>query len=328
MTSKLTNRVVSLGMAVTMAAGWMVASPAGAQDVTTVRISGSTNPSIVEGPDEPCSDVIRGEFTDGTVTFSRDDPTLALTVEFSVTGSAVEGTDYTVTPDDGQLTFPAGKPDAEVRVSPSGGAFDGTLPSGGAVDGRTVVVSIVDGPDYAVGTPGSATLTIERSVVNVECGPPTFTSAPVNTRQDIAVGDGMAALEVEPFPGTEPHVVLDDGALPPGITLDWDGTFAGTASGPGTYMATVTACTPTLLPPEQRTLCDSTELSILVGQLGETPRPQSTGPQPLRTLPRTGPPAPGLTAVALVALVAGWALTRASRRRPGTGSRGLPKSRV
>ena len=113
----------------------------------------------------------------------------------------MEGSDYTVTPDDGQLAFPAGQSDAEVRVSPSGGAFDGTLPSGGAVDDRTVVVSIVDGPDFAVGTPGSATLTIERSVINQECGPPTFASAPVNTHQDISVGDGMAALEVEPFPG-------------------------------------------------------------------------------------------------------------------------------
>lgn len=132
------------------------------------------------------------------------------------------------------------------------------------------------------------------------------------------MGDGMAALEVEPFPGTrsKPHFVLDDGALPPGITLDWDGTFAGTASGPGTYTATVTACTPALVPPEQRTQCDSTELSILVGNLGATPPPQSTGPQPLRTLPRTGPPAPGLTAFALVALVAGRALTWASRARP------------
>lgn len=167
-----------------------------------------------------------------------------------------------------------------------------------------------------MGAPGSATLTIECSVVNLECGPPTYTSAPVNTSQHITVGGGMAALEVEPFPGTNPHFILDDGALPPGITLNGDGTFAGTASSPGTSMATVAACTPALVPPEDRTLCVSTELSILVGHLGETSPPQSSGPQTLRTLPRTGAPVPGLTALGVVALGAGWALTQASRTRP------------
>lgn len=129
MTCRVSIRGMWLGMAATMASGWILAPPAAAQEVTTVRISGSTDPSIVEGPDEPCSDLILGEFTDGTVTFSRDDAALALTVEFSVTGSAVEGSDYTVTPEGGQLSFPTGQADAEVRVSPSGGAFDGTLPS-------------------------------------------------------------------------------------------------------------------------------------------------------------------------------------------------------
>lgn len=305
-TSRLSNAGILVAVASIIAFGWVLAAPVAAQETATVAIGGSTAPSVVEGPSAPCSDAILVQVMDGVVTFTRDgDAATPMTVNFDTGGSAVEGADYTVSPEGGQVEFPAGESAVDVRFSPLGRD----------VDGRTIVVSIVDDAGYDVGSPESVTLTIERSTVNQGCEPPSFTAAPSNTHQDISVGDHMAALEVDPFPGTTAHFVVDGGTLPPGITLNTDGSFAGTATRAGTYTATVAACSPAFVPPENRTFCTSTELSVVVHPLDEAPStPPTTGPRP-PTLPATGASNGVLVGVGLVAVGAGYLMTRASARR-------------
>lgn len=78
------------------------------------------------------------------------DTTSALAVNYSVTGTAANGTDYNTL--SGSVTIPAGSSSVDIPVTP----LDDT-----AVEGsETVVATLSSSPSYVVGTPGSATVTI------------------------------------------------------------------------------------------------------------------------------------------------------------------------
>lgn len=87
----------------------------------------------------------------GTFRFSRTGSTAsALTVTFTVTGTAISGTDYQSVPL--TVTFNAGQSTADLVVVPSPDA---------TVEGpETAVVTVTDGAAYDVGSPAMATITI------------------------------------------------------------------------------------------------------------------------------------------------------------------------
>ncbi len=99
-------------------------------------------------------------------TFTRNGVTTnALTVDFTVSGSAVFPTDYsqsgaaTFTPVAGTVTFTAGNSTAQVTIDPVADAF---------VEGdETVTLTVVAGVGYNVGTPSAATGTITNDDADV-----------------------------------------------------------------------------------------------------------------------------------------------------------------
>ncbi len=76
--------------------------------------------------------------------------TAALTVTFTLTGTATNGTDYQNLPL--TVTFAAGQATANVLVVP--------LPDANVEGLETVVLTVVDGAGYAAGSPATATVTI------------------------------------------------------------------------------------------------------------------------------------------------------------------------
>lgn len=87
----------------------------------------------------------------GAFRFTRSgDTTAALTVTYTVTGTAANGTDYQSIPV--TVTFAAGAATANVFVEP--------LPDATAEGPETVVLTVVDGAGYVAGSPATATVTI------------------------------------------------------------------------------------------------------------------------------------------------------------------------
>lgn len=87
----------------------------------------------------------------GAFRFTRSGiTTAALTVTFTLTGTATNGTDYQTLPL--TVTFAAGQATANVLVVP--------LPDATAEGSETVVLTVVDGTGYTAGSPATATVTI------------------------------------------------------------------------------------------------------------------------------------------------------------------------
>ncbi len=87
----------------------------------------------------------------GTFRFSRTGgTTTSLTVTFTVTGTATNGTDYQSLPV--TVTFGVGQADVDLSVAPT--------QDGVAEGSETVIVTVTDGATYDVGAPASATVTI------------------------------------------------------------------------------------------------------------------------------------------------------------------------
>ena len=148
---------------VTLAAGQYInGSPSSAtvtiaDSVPTITVT-ATDASAAEDPNDT-----------GTFTFTRTGPTtLALTVNYTVGGTATVGTDYTSLGT--SVTIPAGQTTATRTVAP----IADTLVEGS----ETVVVTLAAG-QYVVGTPSSATVTIAESVPTV-----TVVATDANARED------------------------------------------------------------------------------------------------------------------------------------------------
>ena len=87
---------------------------------------------------------------DGKFYFSRPGTTGDLTVNYDVSGSAVNGTDYTALP--GTVVIPDGASGVVVNVTPVNDTDgEGT---------ETVVVTVLSGSGYSVDLPSSATVEI------------------------------------------------------------------------------------------------------------------------------------------------------------------------
>jgi hypothetical protein len=82
-----------------------------------------------------------------------------LTVRFSLGGSATNGIDYRGSAGDLPETFiiPAGSSNATLTIQP--------MPANDLTGAKSVVVTLSPSPDYQVGSPGSAVVTIEGNSV-------------------------------------------------------------------------------------------------------------------------------------------------------------------
>jgi Ca2+-binding RTX toxin-like protein len=157
-------------LTLTAGAGYNVGTPGAA---TGTINNDDTSVSVAVSPLSTSEDGA----TNLVYTFTRSDSSGALTVNFSVGGTATFNTDYTqtgaatFTPPTGTVTFADGSLTATVTVDPS---VDSTV----EVD-ETVILTVTAGAGYAVGTPASATGTITNDDTDV-----TVAVSPLSTAED------------------------------------------------------------------------------------------------------------------------------------------------
>ncbi len=197
-----------------------------------------------------------------TLTLSRTgDLSEDLVVILSISPTGALETQLTGSGGEPAVPIPAGRSDVTVELEPAG--FN---------PGGDYLVTMVGGTGYEVGAPASTTVHVEELDDDPGCGPPSFTAAPSNTTQSVALGGALAPLAVVPYPGTTPYFALDDGSLPPGVELQPDGTFTGIATQEGTFVAIIGACTPAFVadvpPSEMPGTCALTRLTVVVGDGG------------------------------------------------------------
>lgn len=238
---------VGLVVGVVMVLGLGLA-PAAAQGVVTVE----PGPSMTTFLQPRCNDVVISVEERRSFVLRRDGTTEApLTVSYRVSGSAVPGVHYDPLP--GSVTFPPGVSAVTVDVTPR------PTQLGGIVD---LTLETLAGPTSG---PSSATIQFVSPPAPgpIECGY-YFTADSWNTAQTVAVGQPLRALTLEELrppvrmPATGRFRVVG-GALPPGVTLREDGSFAGAPLVPGTYVARIEACRPD--PPGT---CITTDLTVTV----------------------------------------------------------------
>jgi len=120
----------------------------------------------ITAPDNAASEkgVNPGTFTVHRATAATNAP---ITVYYSTSGTATEGTDYRLTPAGHSITLPAGSATASVTLSVSNNPYPEAE--------ENAILSLTPGT-YAIGTPSSTTVTIEDGGVSTnttatDCGP-------------------------------------------------------------------------------------------------------------------------------------------------------------
>jgi hypothetical protein len=166
-------------------------TPSGSGDVFVLKVNETT-----DSPTKPTVSITAGAPareagpTAGTFTVRRTGSTAAvLTVRYTVGGTAAPGSDYTRL--SGSVTIAAGSATATIAVTPVNDAV--------MEPPETVIVQITAGAAYTVGSPGSATLTIESDeTVRIAATDPTATEAgrTTGTVTVTRTGNTAAALTV------------------------------------------------------------------------------------------------------------------------------------
>lgn len=189
--------------ALASSASYTVGTPSGAtitiadDDTATPIVSLSANDPNAS---EPGSDT-------GSFTITRSGSTsAALTVNFSVSGTATAGTDYGALAS--PVTIPAGASSAVLTVTP----LDDALVEGD----ETVVVTLANSVAYTVGSPSTATVTIADDDTL-----PTIT---------ISATDAVAS---EPGTDTGAFTIVRSGSTGAGLTVNY--TVSGTARNGSDY---------------------------------------------------------------------------------------------
>ncbi len=219
-------------------ANYTIGSPSSAtvtiadNDLPTVTIS-ATDPNASEtGPDT------------GTLAVTRTgDTSAALTVNYTVGGTATSGSDYT--PLAASVTILSGSSSAAITVTP----VDDSLVEGN----ETVVLTLASAAGYLIGAPNNATVTIADNDVAL----PTVT---------ISATDASAA---EAGPDTGTFTVSRTGATTAALTVNY--TVGGTATSGSDYTAlsgSVTldigfASAPLTLTPVDDTAVESSETVVV-----------------------------------------------------------------
>jgi hypothetical protein len=125
----------------------LTVAPAGSS--STSRSATTTDPTatiVATVPSASEAGPVAGAFTVSLSYYGTD----AVTVHYSVGGTATPGADYTSLP--GSVTIPAGQTTAVIPVNP----IDDSDPE----PTETVIASLVTGTGYGVGSPSSATVSI------------------------------------------------------------------------------------------------------------------------------------------------------------------------
>ncbi|HEX2381999.1 MAG TPA: hypothetical protein VHI95_05155 [Acidimicrobiales bacterium] len=145
----------------------VTAQSAGAQELPTVRIAGTT------GMSETQQCFTEPTFTPGSFTLERSGATGTLAVTFHIAGGPTDLNSDPAAGADGTATFADGQTQVTVTVNP-------------ALGGSEASVAIVDGAAYNLADPSSAT--IAKSVSAVQCAPegPPQTTAPATRSQNLA----------------------------------------------------------------------------------------------------------------------------------------------
>ena len=170
---------------------------------------------------------------------------------------------------------------------------DGTItytPATGFVGVDTFAYTISDGN----GGTDTATVTVTVTSVN---RPPTFTDDPTNSSQTTTVGGSLVALQGSDPDGDPYTFSVSGGSLPPGVSLNPDGTFSGSPSATGTYNSTILIC-------DVHMLCTTETLTIQVQA---------------QELPKTGMDITTLTVFAAFMILIGAVLIVGPRRRDEHG---------
>jgi LPXTG-motif cell wall-anchored protein len=268
---------------------------------------------------------------DGTVTYTPD-PDFSGTDTFTYTitdgngGTDTATVTVTVTPS-GTNNDPAAADDAAttdedtpVVISPLDNDTDAdgdtltmqsvTQPANGTVviNGDGTVTYTPD-PNYngtdtftytiTDGNGGTSTATVTVTVTTgVSNNPPDFSDDPANTSQTVTVGGSLTRLTASDPDGDPYTFSLAAGSLPPGVSLNPDGTFSGSPTSTGSFSATITVC-------DGFGLCSNGVLSVQVVAQGQ--------------LPRTGVDSNSLALLGTLMALLGGILVGASRRRREQG---------
>jgi hypothetical protein len=124
----------------------------GSPAFATVTITDTNTPLVSVAAFDSSAREVTGD--PGTFRFTRSGSTAAtLTVNFTVSGTATSGVDYTALPV--SVTFAAGSATADVAVTP-------LRDSDNQEGSETVIVTVTDGPTYDLGASPSATVTIAQ----------------------------------------------------------------------------------------------------------------------------------------------------------------------
>src|SRR6185503_11512401 len=178
----------------------------GSQDSATLVIADSEPPIVTATASNPSAS--EGGPNSGTCTISRTGNTSsALTVMYTVAGTAANGTDYATLP--GSVTIPSASASATISIDPIDDAdFEGD---------ESVVVTIAPGAGYVVGSQDSATVVIADN------------DLPVVT----VVASNTNVSEGGPNSGT--ITISRTGNATPALTVTY--ALAGTASNGADYAA-------------------------------------------------------------------------------------------
>jgi uncharacterized repeat protein (TIGR01451 family) len=220
-------------LTVTAGTGYNVGSPSSA---TGTIINDDTDVSVAVAP----SSVNEDGAANMVYTFMRNGVTSgALTINFSIGGTATFNTDYTrsgganFAPPNGTVDFLAGSSTATITIDPTG--------DNAAEPDETVILTVVSGAGYNVGTPSSATGTIlNDDAADLEITAKTDTPDPVCVGQNITYtigfrnnspGPAANARVTDTIPANTAFV---SATLPAG----WSRADAVAAGGTGTLMFT------------------------------------------------------------------------------------------
>ena len=150
--------------------------------ISTVTIAATTPNASEAGPAPGVFTVTRTGSTGG-----------ALTVSYSVSGTATSGSDYIALT--GSVTIPAGAASAPITVTPVDDAVIGE-------SNETVVVTLTAAIGYTVGAPASATVTIadnDRPTVTMRAADPTATEASLTTGRFTVTRTGLTTSPLTVF---------------------------------------------------------------------------------------------------------------------------------
>jgi hypothetical protein len=171
----------------------------GSPSAATVTITDNDLPTVnIEATDDSAAEA--GSAT-GTFTISRNgDLTAALTVNYTISGSAGNGTDYAAL--SGSVVIPAGSGAVAVTVTPVDDAIDEA--------NETVILTLAAGTGYQIGSSNDDTVTIAD---NDGSGPPPVGTMP--TSKDQCKKDGWQTFGVFKNQGDCVSWVATAGKNPP-----------------------------------------------------------------------------------------------------------------